>query len=118
MNSTTATSKSAKPPTTPPPPRLVAPAAGAPSIEFDSSAVDVLTGRIGEIQALASCVTCLAAIEKSAEGNFAGFILTDNALPLLADVIQRLAEEAGAAGDRLWEQYQQARAAANEERLS
>ncbi|MET3441352.1 hypothetical protein ABIC94_002110 [Variovorax paradoxus] len=84
-----------------------------PRITFDSSAYDTLTMRTTEIQALASCVVCLAAVEKSAEGTFNGYVLTGDALPLLGGVIMRLAREAETASHCLWNQYQQASAIAN-----
>ncbi|WP_426391925.1 hypothetical protein [Variovorax sp. R-27] len=83
-------------------------------IEFDSSAIDVITMRSSEIQALASCAICLSAVEKSAEGRFSGYELTDDALPLLGGVIMRLAREVGEAGEQLFAQYREARDMANE----
>lgn len=83
-------------------------------IEFDSSALDVITMRTTEIHALASCVVCLSAVEKSSDGRFSGYELIDDALPLLGGVIMRLAREAHKAGEQLFEQYREARNAANE----
>lgn len=111
----TATSVTAAQPPLKPPPRLtVASAKDVPPIEFDSTAIDILIARTEEIRALASCSMCLAATERSV-GSFNGHELPDDALPLLADVIKRLASEAGAASERLWQQYRQARALANGE---
>jgi hypothetical protein len=90
----------------------IAPALAAATIEFDTSAIDTITSRTLEIQALASCATCLSAVAAAGEVH-AGYLLTDSALPLLNDVIRRLADEAAQAGNQLWEQFQQARAAAN-----
>lgn len=70
--------------------------------------------RSSEIQALASCAICLSAVEKSAEGRFSGYELTDDALPLLGGVIMRLAREVGEAGEQLFAQYREARDMANE----
>jgi hypothetical protein len=70
--------------------------------------------RTAEIEALASCSVCLAAMERATD-NVGGYEMIDSALPLLGDVIMRLARETRQAGDQLWEQYQQARAAANGE---
>ncbi|MNL02441.1 hypothetical protein D3C87_1229500 [compost metagenome] len=100
----------------PPPPRMgvvTSQPMPAPRIPFDSSAIDALTMRATEIQALASCAVCLAAVEKSQEGRFSGYELIDDALPVLATVILRFAREAREAGDQLWSQYQEARAIAN-----
>ncbi|WP_258507274.1 hypothetical protein [Variovorax sp. S12S4] len=69
--------------------------------------------RTTEVQALASCVVCLTAVEKSEDGRFSGYELTDDALPLLGGVIMRLAREAETASHQLWDQYQQASAIAN-----
>ncbi|MBJ2155302.1 hypothetical protein [Variovorax sp. IB41] len=82
-------------------------------ISFDSSASDTISMRCDEIKALASCMVCLAAIEKSSQGDFAGYELIDDALPLLGGVIMRMAREVGQAGDQLWAQYTEARAIAN-----
>jgi hypothetical protein len=84
-----------------------------PRIEFDSSASDMISMRCDEIKALASCMVCLAAVEKSSQGDFAGYELIDDALPLLGGVIMRMAREVGQAGDQLWAQYTEARAIAN-----
>lgn len=95
------------------PPRLtVANEKDVPSIEFDSTAIDVLIARTAEIEALASCSMCLAAMERATD-NVSGYEMIDDAMPLLADVMMRLAREARQASDQLWEQYQQARAVAN-----
>jgi hypothetical protein len=83
------------------------------AIAFDSSAADMISMRFTEIQALASCMVCLSAVERSDEGRFAGYELIDDALPLLGGVIMRLAREAGKAGDQLFAQYQEARNVAN-----
>lgn len=83
-------------------------------IEFDSSAIDVITMRSTEIHALASCMVCLTAVEKSDEGHFSGYTLIEDALPLLGSVIMRLARETREAGDELFGQYREARDAANE----
>lgn len=88
--------------------------ATGPRIEFDSSAIDTISMRTAEIHALASCVVCLTAVEKSEEGNFSGYELIDDALPLLGTVIMRLAREVGEAGNQAYAQYQEARDAANE----
>ena len=85
-------------------------------IEFDSSAIDVITMRTTEIHALASCVVCLAAVEKSGEGRFSGYTLIEDALPLLGGVIMRLSREVEEAGEQLFAQYREARDAANEVR--
>ena len=87
----------------------------APRIEFDSSNFDELCGRTLEIEALASCVTCLTAVAAAGDGKFNGYILIDPALPTLGDVILRLAREANDAGHALWEQLVEARAIANGE---
>ncbi|MDQ0040865.1 hypothetical protein [Variovorax boronicumulans] len=100
----------------PPPPRMgviTSEPMPAPRIEFDSSAMDTLTMRAAEISGLASCVVCLAAVEKCSEGRFAGYELTNDALPLLGGVIMRLAREAEQASHLLWAQYEEARALAN-----
>jgi len=83
-------------------------------IAFDSSAFDTISMRATEIQGLASCVVCLAVVEKSEEGRFSGYELIDDALPLLGGVIMRLAREVGEAGDQLFAQYREARDMANE----
>ncbi|MGJ7484310.1 hypothetical protein ACSFA2_03575 [Variovorax sp. LT2P21] len=102
----------AQPPLTPPPRLTVASAKDVPPIEFDSTAVDILIARTEEIQALGSCAMCLTAVQNES-GDFAKYELTDSALPLLCDVIKRLAAEANAAAQVLWEQYRQALSAAN-----
>lgn len=107
----------AQPPITPPPRLTVASAKDVPPIEFDSTAIDVLTARTAEIEALASCSTCLAAMERATD-NVSGYEMIDSALPLLGGVIMRLARETRQAGDQLWEQYEQARAVANGEEHS
>jgi len=89
-----------------------APSSGAPRIKFDTEAIDIITSRTEEIQALASCSTCLTAALLDSD-SFGGYLLTDSALPLLSEVIRRLAEETAAAGGRLWEQYREALSAAN-----
>ncbi|MFM9926928.1 hypothetical protein VLK31_28355 [Variovorax sp. H27-G14] len=95
-------------------PSPIRPAARNPEVvEFDSSAIDVVTMRTTEIHALASCAVCLAAVEKSNEGRFSGYELIDEALPVLANVIMRFAREAREAGDQLFEQYREARDVAN-----
>ncbi|MGJ7490199.1 hypothetical protein [Variovorax sp. ZT4R33] len=94
------------------PPRLIDAADKKPAIEFDSTAIDVLIARTAEIEALASCSMCLAAMERATD-NVSGYEMIDDAMPLLADVMMRLAREARQASDQLWEQYQQARAVAN-----
>jgi hypothetical protein len=86
------------------------------AVEFDSSAIDVITMRTTEIHALASCMVCLAAIEKSGEGRFSGYTLIEDALPLLGGVIMRLSREVDEAGVQLFAQYREARDAANGER--
>jgi len=98
----------------PSPIRPVAP--GSEPIAFNPSAFDTISMRATEIQALASCVVCLAAVEEAEEGRFSGYELIDDALPLLSGVIMRLAREVGEAGDQLYAQYQEARDAANEVR--
>lgn len=84
------------------------------AIEFNSDAIDVLTMRTAEIEALASCMVCLAAVDRADEGRFRGYELINDALPLLGGVIMRLARETREAGDELFGQYREARDAANE----
>lgn len=94
----------------PPPPCVAVPAAPrTPAIGFDSSAFDTLSMRTAEIGGLASCMTCLVAVERSEGGSFSGYELIEDALPMLGGVIMRLAREAGEAGDQLFAQYQEAR---------
>lgn len=83
-------------------------------IAFDPSAFDMVTMRATEIQALASCMVCLTAVDEAEEGQFNGYELIDDALPLLGGVIMRLAREVSEAGDQLYAQYQEARNMANE----
>lgn len=97
-----------------------APSSGLPKtplIEFDSSNFDLLYQRTMEIQALASCVTCLTAVAAAGDGVFNGHLLIDAALPTLGDVIMRLAEESNDAGHALWEQLVEARPIANGKEL-
>jgi hypothetical protein len=84
------------------------------AIEFDSDAIDLLTMRTAEIEGLASCMVCLAAVERAEQGRFRGYELINDALPLLGGVIMRLARETREAGDQLFAQYREARDAANE----
>lgn len=102
----------------PPPPgrpvSVVGEAAPAPHIEFNSSALDTLTLRLAQIEALASCASCLSAHERTAGGNYAGYELIDDALPLLGTVLMQLSKEARGASDHLWDQYSEARDLANE----
>jgi len=88
-------------------------AATSESVTFDSSAFDSLMMRTTEIQALASCMVCLSAVERSAEGAYVGYELTEDALPLLGGVIMRLAREAETASHQLWNQYRAASDVAN-----
>lgn len=97
------------------PPKAVGGGPQAPRIEFDSSNYDLLYGRTMDIQALASCMTCLTAVAAAGDGKFNGYILIDIALPTLGDVILRLSAEANEAGEALWEQLVEARAIANGE---
>jgi hypothetical protein len=66
------------------------------------------------IRGLASCAACLTAVE-AASGQFEGYELADGALPSLNYVIMEMADQIAEAGDRLWEQFRQARAIANGE---
>lgn len=94
------------------PPRLIGSVDKESAIQFDSTAIDVLIARTAEIEALASCSMCLAAMERATD-NVSGYEMIDDAMPLLADVMMRLAREARQASDQLWEQYQEARTVAN-----
>jgi hypothetical protein len=108
MNSTIAPPKPAKAAAVTVPARLAGASRQATVVEFDSTAIDIITARVAEIQALASCSICLSAVLADPNGTFSGYELADDALPLLADVIRRLAGEVGEAGDVLWEQYTEA----------
>lgn len=83
-------------------------------VAFDPSFYDALSTRTTEIEGLASCLVCLTAVERTSEGDFDGYELIGDALPLLGGVIMRLARETREAGDELFAQYQEARNAANE----
>ena len=83
--------------------------AAAPIIEFDSSAIDAIIQRTAFIKGLASCAACLSAVE-AVSGQFAGYELTDDALPSLSIVIGEMAADIDDAADRLWMQYRQAMA--------
>ena len=91
---------------------VVASPSTATSIEFDSSAFDVISACSEHIKGLASCAVCLSAVE-SVGGRFEGEELIDGALPTLNRVIMDMADQIADAGDRLWEQYRQAAAVAN-----
>jgi hypothetical protein len=96
--------------------RPAAPAARIRVIEFDSSAMDIITTRTAEIGALASCAQCLSASYATEnDSSFNGHLLIDEALPLLNEVIRRLANETASAAELLWEQYRRAMDAANGE---
>lgn len=103
--------------TEPPPPPRMGVITGEPMpdsrVAFNSSAYDTLTMRTTEIQALASCVVCLSAVERSAEGAYVGYELAEDALPLLGGVLMRLAREAETASHQLWNQYRAASDVAN-----
>jgi len=96
-------------------PSLIRPAAHSREIvAFDPSFYDALSMRATEIEGLASCLICLTAVERTNEGNFDGYELIGDALPLLGGVIMRLARETREAGDELFAQYKEARDAASE----
>ena len=109
MNSTIAPPKAATSPVATTSPRLVEASQPAPAIEFDSSAMDAITQRTAFIKGLASCAACLSAVE-AVSGQFAGYQLTDDALPSLSVVIAEMAADIEDAADRLWMQYRQAMA--------
>lgn len=74
--------------------------------DFDSSAVDVLTRNLDQLEGLASCSASLA--QADAEGCLSQ-ILIDKALPELALVMLRLTQESQAATEKLWNQYRDMR---------
>jgi hypothetical protein len=70
--------------------------------KFDSSAYDMLTSHLQNLQGLSNCATVLGQCEVAAPG-IAGELI-DDALPSLGRVMGRLARESEQAADTLWQQ--------------
>jgi len=76
------------------------------AVKFDSSPYDRILGLLSQVGGLAGCAVVLGdaeAVERSR------FVLTDDAIPMLGDVIQDLIVAAKACADAIWEQSERRR---------
>lgn len=75
-------------------------------VKFDSAPYDRILGLLSQVSGLAGCAVVLGdsdAIERSR------YALTEDAIPMLADVMQDLIETAKACADTIWEQSERRR---------
>ncbi|TAK87081.1 MAG: hypothetical protein EPO09_18995 [Aquabacterium sp.] len=75
-------------------------------VKFDSSSYDRILGLLSQVSGLAGCAVVLGDSETVDRSRY---VLTDDAIPMLGDVMQDLIVAAKACADDIWEQSERRR---------